>query len=157
MKKVHLPENVRLFMPLHQQAVVSGPDYYGEYKEIIDRLDRETGEIPGEEQSFTEGQISEKGSLKDCLMVYAHFFYGGCDWFILDWDRSSGILFCYAILNGDTRMSELGTTFLSDLRGDGRIELDFHWSRCSLAEALHDKYPGDFPEPHNNSKSKTVQ
>lgn len=147
MKKVNLPENVKLFMPLHQQAIVSDPDYNAGYKEVIERLDMEIGEIPQQEQSFTGVQIREKGSLKDCLMVYAHFFYGGCDWFILDWDRQDGILFCYAILNGDTQMSELGSAFLSDLTGDGRIELDFHWSRCSLAEALHDKYPGDFPAP----------
>ena len=152
MKKVNLPENVTLFMPLHQQAILSDPDYYKEYREIIDRLDGEIEEIPRQEQFFTEGQLSGKGSLYDCLMVYAHFFYAGCDWFILDWSREEDILFCYAILNGDTQMSELGSAFLSDLTGHGRIELDFHWIRCSLAEALYDKYPGDFPEPHHKTE-----
>ena len=160
MRKVHLPENVRLpknvslFMPLHQQAIVRYPDYWGEYKEVTDRLDKEIEEIPFRGQSFSEEQIRENGTLNDCLLVYAHFFYAGCDWFILDWDREEGILFCYAILNGDTQMSELGSIFLSDLTADGRIELDFYWDRCSLAGALYDKYSGDFPEPHNKKNKE---
>lgn len=152
MKNVNLPKNVSLFMPLHQQAILRHPDYSEEYKEVIDRLDGEIEEIPGQAQSFPDGKIREKGSCYDWLRVYAHFFYACCDWFILDWDRENGILYCYAILNGDIQMSELGTVFLSELREHKKIELDFYWDRCSLAEALYDKYPGDFPEPHNKTR-----
>lgn len=143
-----LPQNIALFMPLHQQAIVKDPECYDEYKSTIDMLDKEIDEIPKESQSFADEQIAEKGSYYDCLVVYAHFFYAGCDWFILNWDRKNEIVYCYAILNGDTQMSELGTTYLSDLTGHGRIELDFYWSKCSLAQALYDKYPEDFTEPH---------
>ena len=131
-KKMKLPLNIQRFMPLMQQQIVSGSN---EYSETIERLDKELEAIPQKEQSET---------------VYAHFFYGGCDWFVLSWDRINEVIFCYVILNGDVEMSELGDVWLPELRNSNRIELDFYWDRKSLAQAKYEKYPDYFPKPENN-------
>lgn len=143
-----LPDNVSKFMPLHQQAIVTDEECYNEFKNIIQRLEQEVVDIPKSEQLPSKKMIRKRGSRFNCIQVFAHYFYGGCDWFILDKDMHNDILFCYAILNGDTQMSELGTVYLSDLTLNGRIELDFHWNKCSLAEALHQKYPDCFEEAY---------
>jgi DNA primase large subunit len=126
MKK--LPLNIKQFMPKVQQQIVSGSS---EFEDVIKRLDKELEEIPQKEQSET---------------VYTHFFYAGCDWFVLSWDRINEVVFCYVILNGDVEMSELGDVWLPELRNDSRIELDFHWDKKSLAQAKYEKYPDYFPK-----------
>ena len=125
-------ENIKKFMPKAQQKIVLG---LKEHNDVIQRLKGEIKMIPDKEQTTT---------------VYAHFFYAGCDWFILSWDREDDIVFCYAILNGDVEMSELGYTLLSDLVEDRRIELDFYWNKKSLAQAKYDKYPDYFPVPKDD-------
>jgi hypothetical protein len=126
-----LPVNIQKFMPLVQRRIVSGSD---EYEETIERLEKELEEIPVNCQSGT---------------VYAHFFYGGSDWFVLSRDRENETVFCYVILNGDVEMSELGDVWLPDLINDGRIELDFYWDKKSLAQAKYERYPEYFPEPED--------
>lgn len=139
----NLPKNVSRFVPAHQQLIIADPDCYDDFKEIIERLDKEIVEIP----DYPQKQSEVPGSMHDRLTVYAHFFYADCDWFIIDWDREDDILFCYAIIGGDVEMSELVTTFLSDLTSHGRVELDFYWKKRTLAQALYDKYPSYFPKP----------
>lgn len=118
-------------MPLVQRRIVSGSE---EFEETIGRLEKELEEIPDDYRSET---------------VYAHFFFAGCDWFVLSWDRETELVFCYVILNGDVQMSEPGDVRLPDLVNDGRIELDFYWEKKTLAQAKYDKYPDYFPEPEN--------
>ena len=138
---VKLPRNIVKFMPLHQQTIVK--EHHKEYKSIVERLDKEIQSIPDTPQQ----PLHNQGASHDRYLVYAHFFFGGYDWFVLDWDRENDILFGYAIINGDVEMSELGTTLLSDLIHYPLVELDFYWNKCTLAEALHDKYPSYFSEP----------
>lgn len=116
-------------MPLVQQEIVNGSS---EFQSELLHLEEQLHLIPDYDQTIT---------------VHAHYFYAGCDWFVLSWDRENDILFCYAILNRDVEMSELGYTLLSDLVEDGRIELDFYWQKKSLAQAKHEKYPDYFLEP----------
>ncbi|MBF0578191.1 hypothetical protein [Dysgonomonas sp. GY617] len=139
-----LPVNLTKFMPLHQQAIVKDPESFKDFEPTINRLEIEIKEIPNSPQKTT----GSNGSVYDHLIVYAHFFYAGCDWFILDWDRENDILYGYAILHSDIEMSELGTTYLSDITDHGRVELDFYWNKCSLAKALYERYPDYFAEPH---------
>jgi len=124
-----LPLNIQKFMPLMQQRIITGSN---EFEEVIERLDKELEEIPANYQSKT---------------VYAHFFYGGCDWFVLSWDRENEIIFCYVILGGDAEMSELGDVWLFELINSPCIELDFYWEKKSLAQAKYEKYPDYFPKP----------
>ncbi|NDV80785.1 hypothetical protein [Bacteroides sp. 51] len=125
-----LPDNLKRFMPLHQQKIVVSSD---EFKEVIERLEEEIKHIP----THNEGK-----------MIFAHFFYAGCDWYIQDWNRETDNLFGYAILNEDVQMSEYGYMSLIELTQDGRIELDFYWEKQPLDKVLYDKYPDYFPNPN---------
>jgi hypothetical protein len=89
---------------------------------------------------------------KDAI-VHAHYFYGGSDWFIIDAARE-GELFGYAILNGDSQMSELGYMSLDEIVNQGRIELDFYWKKKTLAEALYKADPDYFENPAAGTDKK---
>ena len=128
-------QNIEKFMPLVQQQIVKDNDAF---KDTLIRLNEEIEAIPDRYQAH---------------VVYAHFFYAGCDWFVLSWDRENEIVFCYVILNGDVEMSELDDVWLPDLINYPRIELNFYWDKKSLAQAKYDKYPDYFPEPEDENQT----
>ena len=85
-------------------------------KEQLDRIPRlyETEQVP----------------LRDKL-IYLHFFIGGCDWFIAEYDGQD-IFWGFAILNGDLLNAEWGYIPFSELkeiavRGVFEIDCDLHW------------------------------
>ena len=64
-------------------------------------------------------------------LVYLHFFIGGCDWYICEYDGED-IFFGFAILNNDYQMAEWGYISFSELKSikvDGWLEVD-----CELEE-----------------------
>lgn len=67
--------------------------------------------------------------LKDKL-IYLHFFIGGCDWYIAEFDGDD-LFFGYAILNNDFDCAEWGYVSFSDLKEISihGIEID-----CELEE-----------------------
>jgi hypothetical protein len=46
--------------------------------------------------------------------IYMHFFIGGCDWYIAEFDGGD-LFFGFAILNGDDQNAEWGYASLSEL------------------------------------------
>ena len=62
---------------------------------------------------------TEEVSLEDKL-IYLHFFVGGCDWYIAEYDGED-LFWGSAILNGDLEMAEWGYIAFDELR---RIEID---------------------------------
>ena len=68
--------------------------------------------------------------LKDKL-VHLHFFIGGCDWFIAEFDGKD-LFWGFAVLNNDLEMAEWGYISFSELKSikaQGWIEID-----CELEE-----------------------
>ena len=64
-------------------------------------------------------------------VIYLHFFIGGCDWYIAEFDGDD-IFFGFAILNNDYEMSEWGYVSFSELKDikiQGWLEVD-----CELEE-----------------------
>ena len=63
-------------------------------------------------------------------LVYLHFFIGGCDWYIVEYDGED-IFFGYAILNGDIVNAEWGYISFRKLQsikiGFAEIDCDLHW------------------------------
>jgi hypothetical protein len=63
-------------------------------------------------------------------LIYLHFFIGGCDWFIAEYDGED-LFFGFVILNGDTINSEWGYFSFSDLKSQKvsylEIDCDLHW------------------------------
>jgi len=63
--------------------------------------------------------------------IYLHFFIGGSDWYIAEYDGND-LLWGYAILNGDDINAEWGYISFSELKEikiDGWLEID-----CELEE-----------------------
>lgn len=74
---------------------------------------------------------TEKTSLED-KVIHMHFFLGGCDWYVAEYDPRERIFFGYAILNNNRQNAEWGyTSFdeLVNLRTQLGIEVDrdLHW------------------------------
>lgn len=64
--------------------------------------------------------------------VYAHYFLGGCDWWVMETDKTNGVAFGFAVLNGDTDNAEFGYITLEELEnlliGYGAVvERDLYW------------------------------
>ena len=73
---------------------------------------------------------TEDIQLKDKL-IHLHFFIGGSDWFITEYDGND-LFFGFAILNNDYQMAEWGYVSFSELKAikvNGWLEVD-----CELEE-----------------------
>lgn len=58
-------------------------------------------------------------------LIHLHFFIGGSDWYIAEYDGDD-LFWGYAILNGDDQNAEWGYISFSDLKGIkiGYVEID---------------------------------
>lgn len=72
---------------------------------------------------------TEGTELKDKL-IHLHFFLGGCDWYIAEYDGGD-LFFGYAILNGDTINAEWGYISFSELKS---LKVSFMEIDCELEE-----------------------
>jgi len=125
-------------MPTHQLLLMVGNDEM--YHELI-RINKELGNIP------TKDQNSEDA------IAYAHYFYGGSDWYILDRDGYE-TFFGYAILNNDVQMSEYGRVGVDEIVNNGKVELDFYFTPKSLKKILYQKDKNYFENPDKETKKE---
>lgn len=58
---------------------------------------------------------TESISLRDKL-IYLHFFIGGCDWYISEYDREEDLFWGFAILNGDYECAEWGYVSFEEMK-----------------------------------------
>ena len=49
-------------------------------------------------------------------MIYEHFFLGGCDWYVAEYDPDERVFFGYAILNDDLDNAQWGSISVDRLR-----------------------------------------
>ena len=84
---------------------------------------------------------TEKVSL-DSKKIVMHFFIGGTDWFIAEYNPKERLFFGYTILNDDIEMAEWGYISLDELLKlkVGRIEVDrdLHWKNKTYREVMRD-------------------
>jgi len=69
--------------------------------------------------------------LKDKI-IHLHFFIGGCDWFIAEYDADEDMFWGFVILNGDLQNAEWGLINYSEIKSikaQGWLEIDndIHW------------------------------
>lgn len=132
---------VKMLMPkIQQKALTQQNSLFS--KSLVERLEKELSEIPKEPQ----GESIKKST------VYAHYFYGGSDWYITDITPKDKLMFGYVILNGDTQMAEAGYISMDEIVSNGRIELDFYFTKDTLETILHEKYPNYYPNPKKETK-----
>jgi len=118
-----IPDKVKMFMPKHQQQVIVGSE---EHWDILRNLENIIEQIPG---PYGQDEVPA-----DDKIVYLHYFYGGCDWYITERDEW-GIqyqMFGYANL-GDDDMAEWGYVGVPELE-DSRVELDLFWKPCRFCD-----------------------
>ncbi len=137
---------VKHFMPTHQQRAVKG---FGEEREsILEEVEKMLSAIP-KARSQSETPLMEQ-------RVYAHYFYGQSDWYILEYDQREDLFFGYTILNGDVEMSEAGYISRQEIIENGRVELDFYWKPVLLGQALHQADPDFFPALRGKDDDSTA-
>jgi len=88
---------------------------------------------------------TEKVSLEEKL-IHMHFFIGGCDWYISEYDQDNHLFFGYAILNNDLQNSEWGYISYDELRDINvrgiEIDRDLYWKpqRALEIEQIKEAY-----------------
>lgn len=78
--------------------------------------------------------------------IYMHFFLGGSDWYIAEYDERDRIFFGYTILNGDPENAEWGFTSYDELREvrtpqGFEVDRDLYWRVKKTSEI--EKIPTD--------------
>jgi len=118
-----IPAIVKRIMPKHQQKVIIGSE---EHWDVLKRIKEQAKEIP---------KLYAQEKLYKDAIVHLHYFTGGSDWFITEWDGKNEF-FGYVILNADYQNSEFGYIPREELINTPPIELDFYWNKKTLQEAL---------------------
>jgi len=129
-------------MPTHQKKIVKGSE---EFNSVIEDLNKDVAEIPKLYEQHGKGKQA---------IVYLHYFYGGSDWYVTEFDGDKEF-FGYVVLNGDYEMSEFGYIPVEELVSDGRIELDFYWERKTLKEALNKYEESETEDEPEEQPAKT--
>ncbi|GHV25432.1 hypothetical protein AGMMS4952_03140 [Spirochaetia bacterium] len=75
-----------------------------------------------------------------------HYFYGGTDIYIAEYDRED-TMFGYTILNNDIEMSEWGYTSVSEICSIAPLNIDYWFEEQTIEAALHRRNPGYFRKP----------
>lgn len=64
-------------------------------------------------------------------VIVMHFFFGGCDWYVVEYSPEEKIFFGYAILNNDYACAEWGYFSLEELESINvkgmQVDKDLHW------------------------------
>ena len=108
---------------------------------------------------------TEHVPLKDKL-IHLHFFIGGCDWFVAEYDGED-LFWGFAILNNDLQNAEWGYISFSELK-DIKIqgcfeidcELEEYWKVQRAAEIdkirIGNGWPRENPPPPNGRESDLI-
>jgi hypothetical protein len=76
-----------------------------------------------------------------------HYFTGGTDMYICEYDRVDGLMFGFTILNGDLPNSEWGYIDVNGIRTFPVFYLDYHFEEQSIEAALYRQHPDYYPLP----------
>ena len=97
-------------------------------------------------------------------IIREHFFLGGCDWFMVEYDAADRIFFGFAILHRDLANAEWGYVNLNELCtvnvGGIEVDRDLHWKprRADQVELIREAHgaPGDDPGRCDHAPSLPV-
>ena len=82
-------------------------------------------------------------------VAYLHYFVGGVDWWVTEYDRSTGIMFGLSSLNNEWNLGYFNVSFFknNDLSPFQKPELDFYFKYQTLNEILENEYPEKVQPP----------
>ena len=78
-----------------------------------------------------------------------HYFHGGSDIYICEYDPSDGQMFGYAIFGSDVQNSEWGYFSVEELSKNKHLNIDYHFEEQSIEAALYNQYPDYFKKPQS--------
>jgi hypothetical protein len=125
MKKIIISEDLQEFIPIHQQMIICQSE---EFIEVLNRLEEIISKMP-------ETYETDNVECRDKI-IYLHYFYHNCHWFIAEKDKLPGqhMAFGYANL-GDPICAEWGYVSLWEItHGNFPIELDLEWTSKKFKE-----------------------
>lgn len=75
--------------------------------------------------------------------ILMHFFLGGSDWYIAEYDPDSRTFFGYAVLGDDWEMAEWGVISFDELESLNvrgiEVDRDLHWTPKKFGDLLKSK------------------
>jgi hypothetical protein len=120
-------KTVQQILPLNQVKFLKELDKSSE-KELtylLENLEKQLQEIP------TRSKVPI-----DKAIIHAHYFMGGSDWYVIEWDRKDNMFFGFAVLNGDLQNAELGYFTFAELDEFNQyprlMQLDFNWNKINF-------------------------
>jgi hypothetical protein len=144
--ELKIGKNLKKILPLFQLEFLKEAGG-AEFNSILQNLEEQIISIP---ELYKQSDLDQSNQ-----MVYAHYFYGGSDWYVLEWDREENLFFGYVILNQDFFNAEYGYFSFEELDETRKIELDFHWQIKPLMEIVNKIKPQREPE-QSKTESETV-
>lgn len=78
-----------------------------------------------------------------------HYFFGGSDFYICEYEPDEGLMFGYGILNGDLQNSEWGYFSVKEFAQSKYINIDYHFEVQTIEAALYTAYPKHFKKPQS--------
>jgi hypothetical protein len=134
-QSIIIPPAVAALIPCGQLRVTKeNPEAFAD---ALERLEQQLEKCP---------KIGKTDGMKEHPAIF-HYFYGGTDMYICEYDPDDGLLFGYTILNADLDNSEWGYTSLLEIRGISRFNIDYHFEEQSIEAALYKQYPRFFKKP----------
>ncbi len=106
----------KLLPKMQYQCMAENPEGFSNE---IEKLNKIAENIP---------QLGGTDGLTGRHPLSLHYFCGGHDWYITEWDRED-TLYGYVILNGDYEMSEWGYVSLSEILS---LEIEEKWLYINL-------------------------
>ncbi len=125
---------VSKFMPAFQQQAIEGSEEHWKILSRIEATLRDMMQHPGYQLSKKLAKKYSWAGDMDYWLIYAHFFYGGSDWWVYDWDGKDDVVYAFVCLNGDWQNAESGGVSLHEL-AENRVEMDFFFTPKTLLEA----------------------
>lgn len=113
-------------------------------------------EIKYREQDEAVANVNENVSLVPDLygqdkkgkeaVAYLHYFLGGSDWYITEYNEEEYTAFGFVVLNQDWQMAEFGYISMQELTKSmplnrPSIELDFYWEPATINEIIDKNEP----------------
>jgi hypothetical protein len=131
------------FIPTEVSAIIP----YSQLEVTKENLHAFTAEIQRLEKQLSKcPKLYGTRGMKEHPAIF-HYFYGGTDIYICEYDQDDGLMFGFVILNGDLQNAEWGYISLEEILPIAIMNIDYHFQEQSIEAALHQKHPKYFKNP----------
>ena len=91
-------------------------------------------------------KIGQTDGMKEHPAIF-HYFFGGSDFYVCEYDPDDALMFGFGILNGDLQNSEWGYFSVSEFANSKYLNIDYHFEEQSIEAAIYKAYPKHFKKP----------